>query len=117
MNRMLLIVILGLIPLPGVAEEKSERPNVIFILADDLGSGDLHITGHPYAKTPNLDKLAAKGIRFERAYMPAAWCAPSRYGLMSGHYPARNFNASKDLKANEPSIPKILNDAGYATAH
>ncbi|NQY63937.1 MAG: sulfatase-like hydrolase/transferase [Alteromonadaceae bacterium] len=117
MNRMLLIVILGLIPLPGVAEEKSERPNVIFILADDLGSGDLHITGHPYAKTPNLDKLAAKGIRFERAYMPAAWCAPSRYGLMSGQYPARNFNASKDLKANEPSITKILNDAGYATAH
>ncbi len=60
--------------------QAADKPNVIFILADDLGSGDLHTTGHPYAKTPNLDKLAARGIQFERAYMPAAWCAPSRCG-------------------------------------
>jgi len=123
MKKIFLMVILSLIAVSANAngkkeeKEKPERPNVIFILADDLGSGDLHSTGHPYAKTPNLDKLAANGIRFERAYMPAAWCAPSRYGLMSGQYPARDFNASKDLKPNEPSITKILNDAGYATAH
>ncbi len=97
--------------------QNTERPNIIFILADDLGSGDLHSTGHPYAQTPHLDKLASKGIQFERAYMAAAWCAPSRYGLMSGQYPARNFNASKNLKPDEPTITKILNDAGYATAH
>lgn len=93
------------------------QPNVIFILADDLGAGDLHCTGHPYAKTPNLDKLASQGIIFDRAYMPAAWCAPSRYGLLSGQYPARDFNHSRNLKPNEPSITKLLNDAGYNTAH
>jgi len=97
--------------------QNKKRPNIVFILADDLGAGDLHSTGHPYAKTPNLDKLATEGIQFERAYMAAAWCAPSRYGLMRGLYPARDFNSSKNLKPNEPSITKILNDAGYTTAH
>lgn len=101
----------------GVSAQNKKQPNIIFILADDLGAGDLHSTGHPYAKTPNLDKLADQGIRFERAYMAAAWCAPSRYGLMRGLYPARDFNKTKNLKPDEPSITKILNDAGYATAH
>jgi len=94
-----------------------ERPNVIFILADDLGAGDLQCTGHPYAKTPNLDKLAGQGIRFDRAYMAGAWCAPSRYGLMSGQYPARYFDNTHELRPEEPTITRILNDAGYKTAH
>ncbi len=112
------VLLIFLIIFSCKAESQDDnRPNVIFILADDLGAGDLHSTGHPYAKTPNLDKLANQGIRFERAYMAAAWCAPSRYGLMSGQYPARDFNASKNLKPDEPTITKILNDAGYATAH
>lgn len=51
----------------------SEQPNIIFILADDLGAGDLQCTGHPYAKSPNLDQLAQEGIRFERAYMAGAY--------------------------------------------
>ncbi len=93
------------------------RPNVIFILADDLGAGDLGCTGHPYAATPNLDKLAERGIRFDRAYMAAAWCAPSRYGLMSGQYPARDFDQSQNLKPDEPSVTSILQQAGYHTAH
>ena len=97
--------------------QNTPHPNIIFILADDLGAGDLQSTGHPYAKTPHLDKLASEGIQFERAYMAAAWCAPSRYGLMSGQYPARDFNTSRNLKPDEPTITKILNDAGYATAH
>ena len=46
--------------------QNKKRPNIVFILADDLGAGDLHSTGHPYAKTPNLDKLATEGIQFER---------------------------------------------------
>jgi len=94
-----------------------DKPNVIFILADDLGAGDLHCTGHPYAKTPHLDKLAKSGIQFNRAYMSAAWCAPSRYALMSGQYPARDFNDSKNLKPTEANITQVLHDAGYATAH
>lgn len=117
MKTILYIVILFLTSFSSIASQSKDKPNVIFILADDLGSGDLHSTGHPYAQTPNLDKLAANGVQFERAYMPAAWCAPSRYGLMSGQYPARDFNASKNLKPNEPSITKVLKDSGYATAH
>lgn len=98
-------------------ENQIERPNIIFILADDLGAGDLHSTGHPYAKTPNLDRLADQGVRFERAYMAGSWCAPSRYGLMSGQYPARNFDRTQNLIPDEPSVTKILKDAGYKTAH
>lgn len=116
--RKLSILFLLLIIVSIKAKAQTEKqPNILFILADDLGAGDLHSTGHPYAKTPNLDKLADQGIRFERAYMAAAWCAPSRYGLMRGLYPARDFNSSKNLKPDEPSITRVLNDAGYATAH
>lgn len=94
-----------------------DRPNVILILADDLGAGDLHVTGHPYAKTPHLDNLADEGVRFEQAYVSAGWCAPSRYSLMSGQYPAKYFYDTHDMKADEPTITKVLHDAGYATAH
>lgn len=92
------IIIIILIVFNACAQQTTQ-PNVIFILADDLGAGDLGSTGHPYAKTPHLDKLASEGIQFDRAYMAAAWCSPSRYGIMSGQYPARNFNASKKFKA------------------
>lgn len=98
-------------------ESKDKRPNIIFILADDLGAGDLHCTGHPYAKTPNLDRLAEKGIRFERAYMAGAWCAPSRYGIMSGQFPARYFDKTLNIRADEPCVTQILKDAGYKIAH
>lgn len=98
-------------------EKEPGRPNIIFILADDLGAGDLHCTGHPYAMTPYLDQLASEGVSFERAYMAAAWCAPSRYGLMSGKFPARTFDQTRNLGPEEPTITKILKDAGYSTAH
>jgi N-acetylgalactosamine-6-sulfatase len=101
----------------ALTSQNIEQPNVIFILADDLGAGDLHVTGHPYAQTPNLDKLAAQGIQFDRGYMAAAWCSPSRYALMSGQYPARDFNRSKNLRPDEPSITKLLKEAGYTTGH
>lgn len=98
------------------AEDK-KQPNIIFILADDLGAGDLQCTGHPYAKTPNLDKLAESGVRFERAYMAGSWCAPSRYGLMSGQYPARYFDKNRNLRASETTVTSMVKDAGYRTAH
>jgi arylsulfatase A-like enzyme len=99
------------------ALKKPKQPNIIFILADDLGAGDLHCTGHPYAMSPNLDQLAERGIRFERAYMAGAWCAPSRFGLMSGQFPARDFDLTRNLKPDETCVTRILQDAGYTTAH
>ncbi|MEX0983330.1 MAG: sulfatase-like hydrolase/transferase [Bacteroidales bacterium] len=98
-------------------EKEENRPNIIFILADDLGAGDLHFAGHPYAMTPHLDRLAGQGISFERAYMAAAWCAPSRYGLMSGQFPARYFDQTRNIRPDEPTITKILNEAGYNIGH
>jgi len=110
-------LLLSSVLLPAAFCQAQTQPNIIFILADDVGAGDLHCTGHPYAITPNLDKLADQGIRYERAYMAAAWCAPSRYSLMRGQYPARGFYKNRNLKPDEPSITQILKNAGYTTAH
>jgi len=95
----------------------AEVPNVVFILCDDLGYGDLGVTGHPYTKSPNIDQLARDGIRYENAYMCGAWCAPSRAAIMGGLYPARYFNQTHELDVNRPSLTSVLKAAGYATAH
>ncbi|MEQ9286139.1 MAG: sulfatase-like hydrolase/transferase [Cyclobacteriaceae bacterium] len=112
-----LLLVLGMCVQCEPKEDIAKRPNVIFILTDDLGAGDLGVTGHPYAQTPNIDKLANEGIRFTKAYMSAAWCAPSRYALMRGLHPAREFYESYDLDPAQPSITSILQKSGYATAH
>ncbi|MFY0627945.1 MAG: sulfatase-like hydrolase/transferase [Reichenbachiella sp.] len=94
-----------------------DSPNVLFILADDMGYGDLGVMGHPYAKTPNMDKLASEGKVFTQSYMSGAWCAPSRSALMTGLYPARQFNQTHMIEKDKPTVTRVLNDAGYATAH
>ena len=70
------------------ASLRAAQPNIIFILADDLGWGDLHCYGHPYAKTPNLDQLAADGTRFTKFHATGVTCCPARTGLMTGKFPA-----------------------------
>ena len=74
MKRLLLAVCL----LFALSLAAAERPNVVFILADDLGWGDLGCQGHPYAKTPNLDKLAAEGTRFTKFHATGVTCCPAR---------------------------------------
>ena len=69
---------------------KPLRPNIIFFFTDDQGWGDLAIVGHPYLKTPNLDRLAKEGTRFDQFYSAASVCSPSRTAFMTGHYPARH---------------------------
>ena len=101
----------------GEEEATYGRPNILFILADDLGFGDLGVTGHPYAKTPHLDRLAGEGLRFNQAYMSGAWCAPSRAAIMGGIYPARQFNLNRELPVENPSLTSLLKEAGYTTAH
>ncbi|MDZ8118778.1 sulfatase [Pontiella agarivorans] len=84
-------VVIGCAVLSGSLQaEAASQPNIIMIFADDLGWKDLGCTGSAYYETPNLDALAANGIRFTQAYAPAPVCAPSRGAVLSGRTPARN---------------------------
>lgn len=109
----------------------ADKPNILFIFADDWGWGDLSCHGHPYLKTPHLDRLAREGTDFQRFTVASGVCSPSRTAVMTGHFPARyNINghfawASSNAKRNmpdwldpqAPSLARILQKAGYATAH
>src|SRR6187455_1982464 len=68
---------------------RANPPNILFILADDMGWGDLSCYGRPDYQTPNLDKLAAQGMRLTNAYSAAPVCTPTRVGFHTGRYPAR----------------------------
>jgi len=109
----------------------ARRPNVIFILTDDQGWGDARFAGHPYAKTPNLDRLAREGTWFRQFYVAATVCSPSRAAFMTGQYPARHlihghFSTHQSNRARSmpnwldpgvTTLPSLLEQAGYATAH
>ncbi|WP_313666581.1 sulfatase-like hydrolase/transferase, partial [Atlantibacter hermannii] len=101
----------------------SQQPNVVIILADDLGYGDLGVYGHPIVKTPNIDKLAKEGVRFTQYYAPAPLCSPSRAGLLTGRTPFRTgirswIPTTKNvaLGRNEKTIANYLKEKGYDTA-
>jgi arylsulfatase A len=96
------------------------RPNVIVFLTDDLGYGDLGCYGHPFIKTPNLDKFAEEGIRFTDCYSAAPICSPARAGLLTGRCSYRTgvYHLAGNwvhLRAQEKTIAELLHDAGYAT--
>lgn len=105
---------------------RENRPNVIFILADDLGWGDLSCYGRPDYRTPNLDLLASQGTKFTDAYSASAVCTPTRVGLITGRYPARlkiglieplqTNNRSVGLDPGHPTIASLLKTSGYDTA-
>ena len=103
----------------------AERPNIIVILADDLGIGDLSCY-NPQSKitTPNMDRLAAGGMRFTDAHTPSAVCTPTRYGLLTGRYAWRTRMTSGVLDGYSPpliepdrvTVASFLKQQGYATA-
>ncbi|MBA3975671.1 MAG: N-acetylgalactosamine-6-sulfatase [Candidatus Solibacter sp.] len=98
-----------------------QRPNILLILADDLGYGDLGCYGQSRIQTPNLDRLAAGGIRFTQAYAGATVCAPSRCCLMTGKHTGHatvrgNKKPEVGLRADEPTVASILKGQGYRTA-
>jgi len=101
----------------------SNKPNIILILADDLGYGDLSCYGGLRQQTPNLDRMANEGVRFTQFYAGSAVCSPSRTCILTGKYPLR-FNVSKHFNDEEmflpssiPTIPKLLKQAGYISKH
>ena len=110
---------IGGIPLASAAETPGQKPNIIFILADDLGIGSVSSYGADNFKTPNIDKLAASGIRFDHCYS-SPLCGPSRALLMTGRYAFRtgmtqNYTGNLLKPANEVMMPTVLKRAGYVT--
>jgi arylsulfatase A-like enzyme len=126
----------GAAAVAGVASnlpvEAATRPNILFILADDLGWGDLSCYGRPDYRTPNLDRLAQQGMRFTNAYSAAPVCTPTRVGFLTGRYPARlpvglmepiterrelgELIKTIGLSPDHPTVSSLIKDAGYDTA-
>jgi arylsulfatase A len=102
----------------------ADRPNVVVILADDLGWGDLACYGHPLIKTPHLDAFVKQGLRLTQCYSACAVCSPSRSSIVTGRTPYRNgvFNwipegSHVHLRPSEITSAKLLKQSGYATCH
>ncbi len=108
----------------------AEKPNIVIILADDLGYGDLGCYGHPTIRTPNIDRMAAEGLRFTDFYAGQSYCTPSRAALLTGRLAVRSGVAGRPgpglhvfypkdtggLPTNEITIARALKKEGYATA-
>jgi arylsulfatase A-like enzyme len=115
-----LLTALLLVPLAALhaADAPKQRPNIIVILADDLGYGDVGCYGAMKIKTPNIDRLAREGIRFTDAHTAASICSPSRYGLMTGRYPWRLHRRGNDynLESGRLTMAALLKAQGYRSA-
>ncbi len=116
----------SLMPFPVLHADRvpeTRAPNVLIIYVDDLGYGDTGVYGHPVVKTPNIDRLAAEGVRFSQFYAPSALCSPSRAALLTGRTPYRTGVKSwipdgsrVSLGENEITIADMLKTEGYRTA-
>jgi len=133
MKNAQLIILVGLFLLgcKNTEQTKPQAPNIIYILADDLGYGELGVYGQEKIKTPNLDRLAAGGMRFTQHYSGAPACAPSRYmfltGMHAGHayirgnyglgqYEDENEGGQMPIPKSTPTLAKMLKKSGYQTA-
>jgi arylsulfatase A-like enzyme len=105
---------------------RPRRPNLLVILADDLGWADLSCYGAPRIRTPNLDRLAGSGVRFTQSYAASSVCSPTRFGLYTGRHPGRLAggleepikapNALHGIPLDHPTLASLLKGAGYGTA-
>ncbi len=108
--------VLAMIPATVVAAEKAARPNIIFIMADDLGYGDLGCFGQKRIRTPNIDRLAAEGMKLTDFYAGSTVCAPSRCVLMTGLHTGHCFirgNGKINLRPDDVTVAEVLKQAGY----
>lgn len=118
----LLCALVGTTAIAGFQEAKGQKPNVIIIYADDIGYGDLECNGAKTIKTPNVNRLAQKGIRFENSHSTSAVSTPSRYGLLTGEYPWRKEgtgiaagNAGMIIRPEQYTMADMFKETGYAT--
>ena len=139
MKHILILTALLLLPLAALpaAESKSARPNIILILADDLGWADLGVTGSTFYETPRIDALAKQGALFRSAYTASPVCSPTRGSILTGKYPSRitltNHSGSPGSKGpgyklsppqtvgnmpvDDVTLAEVLHEGGYTTAH
>ncbi|MET9292748.1 sulfatase-like hydrolase/transferase [Streptomyces sp. NPDC003077] len=111
-------------PFRAATGRRARRPNILFILGDDLGWADLSSYGSPHIRTPHLDRLARQGVRFTQSYSGSATCSPTRFSLYTGRYPGRTkgglaepiADRSSGLEPGHPTLASLLKGAGYATA-
>lgn len=108
---------------PPAAPANPVKPNIVIIYPDDMGYGDLGVTGNPDIKTPNLDRMALDGIRFSNYYSPSPASTASRYGLLTGRYPIRsgfrwvlNPDSPRGIHPKEITLAEALKARGYHTA-
>lgn len=117
--RVVTVVCLGLLAIASPAA--AEQPNIVFLLADDMGFGDLGCYGHPVIQSPNLDRLASEGVRLTDCYAASPNCSPARTAILTGRSPYRvgmyDFARFKPLHIpeSELTVAEVLRDAGYQT--
>ena len=113
-----LVYLFLLSPFDVAGVEAGKPPNIVFMFADDLGYADLACYGHPYAKTPAIDRLASEGTRFTQFYVTGVTCNPSRTGLMTGLFPARYPKYAADFGFGDKlTVTEFLSKQGYKTGH
>jgi arylsulfatase A-like enzyme len=100
-------------------DQTSRLPNIVLVMADDQGWGDMGYYDHPHLKTPNFDKAAATGLRFDRFYAAAPVCSPTRASVLTGRHPNRMgvFKWGHPMRPQEITIAEALKTAGYTTGH
>jgi arylsulfatase A-like enzyme len=118
--KLLALSVLAPLPAEMIAGDSS-KPNIIFVLADDIGYGDFGCYGATKIKTPNIDAVAREGVRFANAYSPASTSSPTRYALLTGEYAWRkkvgilSGDAPLTIDVSAYTLPRLLQDEGYRT--
>lgn len=97
----------------------AEKPNIVLVMADDQGWGDMAYNGHRVLQTPNFDEAAATGLRFDRFYAAAPVCSPTRASVMTGRHPNRMgvFQWGHPIRPQETTLAEALQTADYSTGH
>ena len=110
---------IGVCFLGAAALQAAEKPNIVLVMADDQGWGEMAYNGHPVLKTPNFDQMAAAGLRFDRFYAAAPVCSPTRGSVMTGRHPNRFgcFKWGHTLRPQETTVAEALKTTGYTTGH
>src|SRR5690348_8397354 len=116
----------ALLPSLQAAQAQGDRPNIVWIMADDLGFADVSFTGQRAFKTPNIDRIAREGLFLHQSYANSAVCSATRTGLITGRYqyrlpvgleePIGTGNEDVGLDPQHPTLPSLLRDQGYRTS-